>query len=69
MAADQAGDRQNGVLIPDDALADPAHRHGDAVIGGAFFLNNLIGAVAHIGVDALHGLHMVVVAAQFAEMV
>ena len=41
----KGGNGQDAVLVPDDALGNAPDGHGDAVIGCAFFLDDLIGAV------------------------
>ena len=60
---------EDRLLIQHDALGDAAHRHGDAVVGGALALDDLVGAVPDVLVDALHGGPVVVVAPQLAEVV
>ena len=45
MAFGKGGNGQDAVLVPDDALGNAADGHGDAVIGCALFLDDLIGAV------------------------
>ena len=41
------GDRQHGLLIPDNRLTDPLYCHGNTVIGGLLALNNFVSAVFH----------------------
>ena len=62
-------DGQNGLFIPDDDLADALDGHRDAVVGGALFLDDLIGAVLDLFGDVLLRLVVVVVAAHLAEIV
>ena len=35
---------QDGLLVAHDGLADALHRHGDAVVGGLLFRDDLVGA-------------------------
>ena len=62
-------DGQDGLLVPDDDLADALDGHCDAVVGGALLLNDLVGAVLDLLCDVLLRLVVVVVAAHLAEIV
>ena len=57
------------MLVADNALRDPAHRHGNTVVGGAFPLDDFVSAVPHGPVNPVHGLIMLVVAAELAEII
>ena len=61
------GDRENGAFVSDDAFADPFDAHGDPVVGGLFFGDNVVGAVFYLFSDAVHGGIMVIVAAHLTE--
>ena len=60
---------KDGFFIPDDGLADPFHGHGDAVIGGVLFGDDLIGAVLYLLRDPAGRGLMLEVAAHLAETV
>ena len=67
LSAQAHGHGEHRPLVLDDALGNAGHRHGDAVVGGALALDDLIGAVPHPLVDALGGSGVVVVAPELAE--
>ena len=46
------------MLVLDNALGNPAHRHGDAVVSGSLALDDLIGAVPHLPVQPLEVLRI-----------
>ena len=69
LAVDVVGNGENGLLISGDGLADALDRHGDAVVGGALLLDDLVSGVLHFLGDAVHVALMVGMAAQLAEIV
>ena len=54
------GDRKDGLFVADDGFADALDGHGDAVVGGTFTLDDLIGAVLDPFGDLLLLLFMIV---------
>ena len=57
------------MLILHNALCNSRNRHGNAVVGRTLALYDLIGAVAHLLIQALHGCLVVEMSPQFAEMI
>ena len=63
------GDGEHGVLVFDDDLANAGDRGSDAIVGGAFALDDVVGAVADGFVDLAHAFFVVAMSANGAEVV
>ena len=63
------GDGKHGVLVFDDDFANAGDRGGDAIIGRALALDDVVGTIADGFVDLAHAFLVVLMAADGAEVV
>ena len=53
MSVNKGRDGKYSVLVTDDAFGNPPDSHGNAIVSGALFLNDLVSAVADIFIERM----------------